>query len=603
MIDTIKMTKCTGCKMCGDICPVNAISYEVNEQGFWYPVVDTDKCIKCEKCIKACPVSEDCIKFEHSRTKVVYAAWSADDNVRRKSTSGGIYYELALWVINNGGYIVGSVYSDDFKSAYHTFSNDMEGLERIMGSKYFQSDTENIYKKVKELLALDKLVLFTGAPCQVSALKHFLNKDYENLLTVDFICKGVPSPLIHKKKIELYEQKKKVPVTRYGDKTKPYGWSNFGETIEFKNNSKHFISRWKDEINNCFVRKNLNVRESCYSCEFKNGENDSDLTIGDFWGITGVTERDMFYGVSAIVVNTEKGENLVKSVGKRIYKWRKPITQMMKGNPAYASSVKRPEARDAFFDYVNAEGLEKAVKKYTKKTVKEKWGNLKLKIKEYIKTLLPVFRYFYAINWFKFIHYNYFCPAIKREKGTYILPYYGAIMDIHKEASIHIKGNIAINLYPCYKRGKSTTTFKIGKGAKVIFNNRLELAYNNTFSVNSNASLETGYLFTGVGAAIICSYKMKFGNNIMLGRDVSIFDSDYHAVYNEEGEVINPDREVCIEDNVWIGAKSMVLKGANIQEGAIVSANSLVMGEVEAERCYINKREGRSIGGKISWER
>ena len=307
MIDTIKMTKCTGCKMCGDICPVNAISYEVNEQGFWYPVVDTDKCIKCEKCIKACPVSEECIQFEHSRTKVVYAAWATDDNVRRKSTSGGIYYELALWVINNGGYIVGSVYSDDFKSAYHTFANDMEGLDRIMGSKYFQSDTENIYKKVKELLALDKLVLFTGAPCQVSALKHFLNKDYENLLTVDFICKGVPSPLIHKKKIELYEQKKKVPVTRYGDKTKPYGWSNFGETIEFKNNSKHFISRWKDEINNCFVRKNLNVRESCYLCEFKNGENDSDLTIGDFWGITGVTERDMFYGVSAIVVNTEKG--------------------------------------------------------------------------------------------------------------------------------------------------------------------------------------------------------------------------------------------------------------------------------------------------------
>ena len=190
MIDTIKQMDCTGCKMCKDICPVDAIDYKCDREGFWYPKVDYDKCIKCGKCLRTCPSLSD-RKNPQAKEPEVYAAWALDDEIRLRSTSGGIFYILAEQILQQDGIIAACKYTADFKSAYHAIGDTMEDLEAFKGSKYFQSDTEGIYKTVNEQLEHGRKVLFCGAPCQVAGLNKYLGKAADNLITVDFICRGI----------------------------------------------------------------------------------------------------------------------------------------------------------------------------------------------------------------------------------------------------------------------------------------------------------------------------------------------------------------------------------------------------------------------------
>lgn len=602
VVDKIQKGKCTGCKMCGDLCPKNAIEFTVNEEGYWYPQINEQLCVNCGMCVKKCPMIAESPKKYISMQRT-YASWSNNEQIRRESTSGGVYYEFAQKVLEESGYIVGSVYNDDYTAAYHIYSDSEEGLKKIMGSKYFQSDTAGIYEATLKLIKTGKTVLFTGTPCQVSALKNYLGEEYSNLITIDFICRGVPSPLMQKKKIELYENKNKSKVIFYRDKWKKDSWTDFGELVKFDNGKVKFISRWKDDINDCFIDKNLNLRESCYSCEYKNGNNASDITIGDFWGVKGVTEKDYKMGVSALIVNTEKGQGFIESLGKRIYLEKRTIEEIKRGNQAYIEAAKRPQKREVFFRQIEQYGLEKTVKMYTNKSFKKKLAIVKKLLKVKYRRFIPILKTFKRIDWFKFFKYNYFCSAVHREKDAYIIPCKGSVMQISPNANLIIKGNVLLNYYPCYKRGSQTTLLKVDRNGTFIANNRLEIAYGNTISVDKDAILSVGYFFTGVNANVICHHKISIGNNVMIGRDVCLFDSDYHTIFNENGEIINDDKEVIIEDDSWIGARTMVLKGSHIHSGAIISANSMVMGDVEANRVFVNKRESKSIGGNIIWER
>ncbi len=348
MVDKIDKMDCTGCKMCRDVCPMNAILYETDSEGFWYPRVDYMKCIKCRKCIKTCPSLSEHRNAE-AREPVVYAAWAKDDGVRLKSTSGGIFYVLAEQMIKQRGQIAACKYSDDFKSAYHVMGNTIEDLEAFKGSKYFQSDTEGIYKAVAEQLRQGNKVLFCGTPCQVAGLNRFIRPDEKNLITVDFICRGINSPMVFKKYVEDCEKHHGSSVKKVQLKNKNKGWTRLGTYMEFQNGKRYYRDRVTDPWVNGYVRGNLFMRPCCSECKYKEKIRVADISIGDFWGLDS-TKENLFKGISVIMVNTDKGAEYIELVKDKIFIEEHEYKEVSDGNGCLLKPSCMGEHRKEFFD-------------------------------------------------------------------------------------------------------------------------------------------------------------------------------------------------------------------------------------------------------------
>ena len=200
MISIHNKKDCCGCNACGDVCPVGAISFEIDNEGFWYPNVDLQKCIDCHLCEKVCPqIHISDLKKNDLPQSVCYAAEHKNLEVVFDSTSGGLFSALAEEVYRMSGFVGGAIYSEDCKSVYHFISNDRKDLVKLRSSKYLQSNVEGFYRKVKDLLCAGEKVLVCGTPCQMAALRSFLHVDYENLIIVDFICRGINSPKVWRK--------------------------------------------------------------------------------------------------------------------------------------------------------------------------------------------------------------------------------------------------------------------------------------------------------------------------------------------------------------------------------------------------------------------
>lgn len=359
MIDKIDQMDCTGCKMCKDICPVNAISYDIDREGFWYPKVDYEKCVKCSKCIKTCPSLTASVNSA-AREPDVYAAWALDDSIRLKSTSGGIFYILAQKMINEGGIIAACKYTDDFKAAYHTLGDSVEDLEEFKGSKYFQSDTEDIYKKIKEQRKAGRKILFCGAPCQVAGLNRFVGEEDPYLITVDFICRGINSPMVFKKYIEDCEKHHGSLVKRVHLKNKNKGWTRLGTYMEFQNGKTYYRDRVTDPWVNGYVRGDLFMRPCCSECKYKKHLRVADISIGDFWGLKGADD-DMVKGISVILVNTEKGAKYLDSVTDELRIEKHTYEEAARGNGCLLRSAPMGEHRAEFFDRFNESEFEELV--------------------------------------------------------------------------------------------------------------------------------------------------------------------------------------------------------------------------------------------------
>ena len=361
MIDIVSKQDCVGCKACGDICPVNAITYEVDQEGFWYPYIDNKMCIGCGLCEKTCPALQRYTSSLKNRTEPkAYKVYHKDDSIRYNSTSGGLYYALAKAFLEEGGYIAGCVYNDDYSGAHHTISNTVDGLNKIMRSKYFQSDTEGIFQEVKTLLDAGEKVLFCGAPCQISALYGFLRKEYPFLYSVDFICRGINSPLAFTKYMEELKGKFQSEIEEVHFKNKSHGWTNLGTLVRFKNGKKYYRSKLNDPWVNAFVAGGLYLRPSCAVCKYKGFPRVSDISMGDFWGLTFTKEEEKL-GVSVALSNTEKGDKLLMLARKFLYMEERQLEEAVKGNPALIDSVTLNPAREEFFRRIKKESYSKAV--------------------------------------------------------------------------------------------------------------------------------------------------------------------------------------------------------------------------------------------------
>lgn len=365
MIDRYEKKTCNGCKTCAEICPKAAISYQIDDFGFWFPHVDYSKCIECGLCIKRCPNKN--VRQSRMNMPIVKAVWSKDDSVRLGSTSGGLFFELARRILTDDGYVVGCEYDEDYKGAHHVIIHTFDELEPLMVSKYVESDTEGIYKRTRDVLSTGKQVLFVGSPCQCAGLNSYLNKEYSNLIVVDFLCRGTNSPKAHRKYIEYLENTYGARVTYLRSKDKRNGWEYFGQAAKFENGKEYFAPRTEDLRVVAYHRGNLMVRECCVDCKFKTLPRHSDITLGDFWGIKAEEVRDIDKGVSLCFINSEKGKQMMNLISDRIEQIDKTIEDAKNGNPAIYQSASCSSNREIFLSNLDNIPFDKLVDKYKTK--------------------------------------------------------------------------------------------------------------------------------------------------------------------------------------------------------------------------------------------
>lgn len=373
MIEIKDKSKCSGCHSCMNICPKNCIEMKVDEEGFWYPAVDKEKCIECGLCEKRCPILND---MSIENTPHAYACYNKDEEIRKESSSGGIFTLLASYTIDNGGIVYGVAFNQNFEVEHIEVTNKQD-LSKLRGSKYVQSKLGNTYSKIKEHLEQNRLVYFSGTPCQIDGLLCFLNRKYDNLICQDIVCHGVPSPRIWKHYLKDFDLEKNAQIS-FRDKST--GWDTYSFSIKQNNNSYKELSS-QNEYMKVFL-KDLCLRPSCYDCHSKSLHRNSDITLADFWGIKEVCP-EMYdnKGTSLVFINSDKGKKLFDKISKDIKCQEVNINKVVKYNTAVYSSVKLPKKRSNFMSEIFDDSFDKVARKYTK-------FNKVLKYLNYIKIII-----------------------------------------------------------------------------------------------------------------------------------------------------------------------------------------------------------------------
>lgn len=305
MIKISNNQNCCGCGACAQGCPKHCITMSSDKEGFLYPKVDEFVCIDCGLCERVCPELNPDVEREPRK---VLAAINKNEQVRMKSSSGGVFYLLAERFIKEGGIVFGARFDEGWQVVMD-YAETLEGVQDFMGSKYVQARTEKAFIDAKHFLQDGRKVLFSGTPCQIAGLRHFLRKEYDNLLTVDIVCHGTPSPKVWGRYLgELLSECGKVKDVAFRNKAQ--GWRNFSFKLAYSENEETLSVQspaGKNPYMKAFL-KNLILRPACYDCKFKSGRSQSDITLADFWGIWKVNpQMDDDKGTSMVLINTHKG--------------------------------------------------------------------------------------------------------------------------------------------------------------------------------------------------------------------------------------------------------------------------------------------------------
>lgn len=305
---------CSGCGACVQKCPKGCISWEQGELGFMYPMIDETSCINCDLCENTCPIGKE---IEVPKLQVVSALVNKNADILSHSTSGGAFTAIAESVLEEGGAVYGCSMEEGFQ-ARHIRVTDGKELEKLRGSKYIQSDTVETFKFAKQDLEVGKRVLFSGTPCQIVGLRHFLGTDYENLLTIDIVCHGVGSQAYFDRFMEdLIRREGSIEELRFRDK-KYVGWSCDGSIVITPSTSRKREERpfynYKNYYYSYFLSGDI-YRKSCYCCPYANAQRQGDITLGDFWGIEALKlPIDSYNGCSLVIANTEKGNDAISTL-------------------------------------------------------------------------------------------------------------------------------------------------------------------------------------------------------------------------------------------------------------------------------------------------
>ncbi len=366
---------CCGCTACYNVCTVNAVEMKADEQGFLYPVVNKTKCVNCGKCKKVCPFSDD---YKIDKTKPeIYAFKNKDDCIREESSSGGVFRALAQYIISKDGVVYGAETDSNFV-VRHSAADNMDDAKKFSGSKYVQSQMNESFTDIRQLLENKRYVLFSGTPCQVAGLKLFLGKDYETLYTVDFICHGVPSPLMWKHFIDSVKQQNggiKAVVCR--------DTLTWGEHITKVILSDGTVKYTTDYIQ--LFLSNCAIRSSCFKCKFTSCDRVGDFTMADYWGLKNCFPE--FYdtkGASVLFFNTDKAKKLYDVLNEAGYMINSDITKVLPYQPQLVSPIHKTRICTTFWKDYKKRGYEFVFKKYI---IKKHGRRLKFAVARYISTI------------------------------------------------------------------------------------------------------------------------------------------------------------------------------------------------------------------------
>lgn len=359
-------SKCTGCMACVNVCAHHAVKIKTDEEGFDRPYIDSNLCVDCGLCSKTCPINQH---PKVNETKDVYSGWSADDKVRINSSSGGAFTEIARPILEKGGVVFGCALNGKLQ-AEHIYVETFEELEtKLRGSKYVQSRIGNSYSKAKDFLRQGRKVLFSGTPCQIAGLKNYLRREYENLITVDLICHGVPSPMLFEDYKEFMQKHEKMKLTNVSFRCKKSSWIFYNMTlkghVEKGSALKTYIGRYYEDP---YIRGSLRdyfLRPSCHQCKFTSIQRCSDFTIADWWGYSKVSESDRDFrkkGVSLILANTDKAVAMVPFLNMVLRK--RTIDEAKKTNCSLSKAFAMPVIRTDFWKDYYSMSFNDLVSKY-----------------------------------------------------------------------------------------------------------------------------------------------------------------------------------------------------------------------------------------------
>ncbi len=592
MIVIEKKEDCCGCCACVDACPQKAIVLTTDIEGFWYPEIKKEMCVDCGICDRICPELHiiDLKKNDFEKPVSTIAAVHKSMKIRWDSTSGGVFSAFAEKMYEQGGYVSGAIYNADF-SVRNFISNKLEDLEKLRSSKYLQSKAEGLYSEIKNLLKKGERVLACGTPCQMAALRSFLQKNYDNLIIIDFICRGVNSPKVYRSYLDTLEKKYGGKVIYVKAKNKELGWRNLTRKVVFDNGKSYYGVHMEDDFRRGY-HTNVFCRPSCYECQYKEFPRISDITIADYWGIEKVDQNlDNNIGTSMILLNSKKGVSYFESIKNRIEYKETSFQSVLAGNLALTHSIAPAKLdRNIFFKDLDEHGFSYVTEKYF--PYHKKKLSLKTKITSVLRFGLFLKRTvgMNPIRYYRNLKFNILRKnTISNWKnGNLIYLTAHTVLDIHPNAKIKIEKSVILG-DKSIKGSRLESRLKMTEGAELAFKDGpltrygtgpYLMRYGFDIQIVNGGKLTIGQGACNMNLVVMCAHEVSIGNGVRIGRDVTIRDwNGSHVIINDSYRNHAP---VHIGNHVWICSGATIMPGVTIGDGAIIGAGAIVTKDVPA---------------------
>ena len=611
MIKIEKKEACCGCNACGDICPTKAISFVKDNEGFWYPLVDSSKCINCSLCERVCPILHfDKMNKNDLSEPVCYAAVNNDMNVLFDSTSGGLFSVLAEQMYSLNGFVGGAVFNEDLTVSHFISSNSYD-LPRLRSSKYLQSCAIGFYKKKKKLVNSKEKVLVCGTPCQMAALQSYLGKKYDNLIVVDFICRGVNSPKVWLKYLKSFEERYGSKVVFAKAKSKEYGWRNLTQMVRLANGKEIFETKETSYFMQGYLNSNLYCRQSCYDCRFKGIPRISDITLADFWGIEKCNiDFDKNLGTSIVLINSKNGMEFFEQIKHKVSYTLMPIKSILEDNMALVNSIKPPKKnRNEFFRDIDSMSFTDLSKKYIKAHEK----SFVLEFKQYLRIFWKYGLFFKRILKLTRCNPTALYQTLKYSGFSNLLKQQGIIfskncsVNISPKAILDIQGLLVIGEKGHFPTSKLESRLFVDEGATLQVLGNVTFSYGCDIEVFKNAKL----IFQGnrilpatwanINCTIICGERIEIEADVIMGRGVTIRDNNGGHYINKKD--YKNSNSIIIGEKSWLCEQCLIMPGVHLGFSTVVAARSLVLSKSAIPaHSFLAGSPARIMSNDIRWK-